>query len=417
MIDLKDKKVTVLGFSRSGLAAVKLLLEKKAKVFISDNQDSPKVRENIDQLGKSPVQFELGGHTKDFIKDSTYVVTSPGIDNKAEVLCWARELNIPVVSEIELGFFYCPAKIIAITGTSGKTTVTHVTSLIFKKAGFNSFALGNIGNPFCENITKITDRDFVCLEVSSFQLENVVSFKPKVSVILNISANHLDRHADFNEYFAAKKNIFLNQDKEDYLLINYQDKLLRTLEKETKAKVIFFNRDNEEFNINQSACLAIASVFGIDKKICLEVFSQFKGLEHRQEWVKSVRGVDFINDSKATTLDATVWAFENIKKPIILIAGGKDKGIQYELLNPYLEKKAKAVVLIGQAKDKIRKAFKVNIPIQDELTLEGAVKTAFRFAGIGDCVLFSPMCASFDMFTDYQERGKLFKEAVNKLDA
>jgi UDP-N-acetylmuramoylalanine--D-glutamate ligase len=386
-------------------------------VHITDTQDNAKIRENIVKFKNGDIKFELGGHSKNFLKNSSYVVTSPGIDNKAQVLCWARELGIPVISEIELGFFYCPAKIIAITGTSGKTTVTYLASLIFKKAGFNSFALGNIGDPFSENISKMKDSDFVCLEVSSFQLENIESFKPKVSVILNIGANHLDRHADFNEYFAAKKRIFLNQDSSDYLLINYQDKLLRGLEKETKAKVIFFNKEKGRFNLNQSAVLAIASVFGISEKFCLEVFSEFKGLPHRQEWVRSLRGVDFVNDSKATTIEATIWAFENINKPIVLIAGGKDKGVQYEMLNPYLEKKGKAVVLIGQAKDKIKNALKADIPFKEELSLEGAVKTAYNLAKEGDCVLLSPMCSSYDMFKDYEERGKLFKEAVIKLDA
>jgi UDP-N-acetylmuramoylalanine--D-glutamate ligase len=253
--------------------------------------------------------------------------------------------------------------------------------------------------------------DFVSLEVSSFQLENIVTFRPKIAVILNFSSNHLDRYDGMQDYLAAKKRIFLNQDSSDYLVLNYDDSAIRGLGGVARSKAIYFRKE-EGLNPNQSAVLAVASALGIRSDIVLRVLSEFRGVEHRMENVAEIAGVKFINDSKATTIDATIWALNNIPSSAVLIAGGREKGNEYGLISELVGKKIKKVVLIGEAKEKIKKAFVGKVPLVEAATLTEAVRIAFQGAGKGECVLFSPMCKSFDMFTDYEERGRAFKEAV-----
>jgi UDP-N-acetylmuramoylalanine--D-glutamate ligase len=256
--------------------------------------------------------------------------------------------------------------------------------------------------------------DFVSLEVSSFQLERIETFKPKISVILNFSRNHLDRYRDMQEYLAAKKRIFMNQDENDYLVLNKTVPAVRELTQETKASVVYFSATGE-LNPNQSAVLAVGSILGIDKELILRTFSEFKGVEHRLEEVAQINEIKFINDSKATTVDATIWALQNIPKPIILIAGGREKGNDYSAIQGLMREKVKEVILIGEAKKKIEDAFKGVISLANASTMDEAVNIAFAKAGPGDYILLSPMCKSFDMFTDYEHRGREFKRAVSDL--
>jgi UDP-N-acetylmuramoylalanine--D-glutamate ligase len=407
----KNKKVTIVGLARSGLACAQLLSDLGAQVSVTDNQDNASMRLNAAKLKAKNIKVEIGKHSEEFVKHRDLLVVSPGIPDTALPIILARQFKIPIISEIELGWILCPAKVIAVTGSNGKTTVITLIGKILAEKGARAFVCGNIGNPFCGEIPKMQAGDFVCLEASSFQLEKIQDFKPKISVILNFNCNHLDRHKNIEVYLAAKKRIFINQDKSDYSVLNYDDPVVRELAKETRAKVVYFSQ-NKDLNPNQAAVLAVGSILGIDKERCLKVLREFKGIEHRLEYVTEINNITFINDSKSTNAYSTLWALKNILQPIILIAGGRDKGVDYSIILDLIHKKVKEVILIGEARDKIKNALSGFLAIQEAPSLEGAVRLAFSKAKSGDCVLLSPMCSSFDMFTDFEERGRVFKKAV-----
>jgi len=410
----KNKKITIIGLGRSGIASANLLYDLGSDVYVSDNQDNEITRLNLKKLKSKKIKVELGVHSQEFIKNKDLVVVSPGVNNKSPIFSWAREFNIPVISEIELGWILCPGKIIAITGSNGKTTVTTLVGKILEKAKKRVFVCGNIGKPFTEEVSKIKEKDYVSLEVSSFQLEMIDKFKPEISVILNLTYNHLDRYSNLEEYFKAKKRIYMNQDENDYLVLNYDEPLLKECAKETRSKVIYFS-ESKEFNSNQAAVLAIGEILRIDKDLILDVFQEFKGIPHRLEFVGKINDISFINDSKSTTATSTLWALKNITGKIILIAGGKDKGTNYSLILDIAKKKVKKIILIGQAKEKIKSALYEFSAITEANTLEEAVFKAFSYAEKGDFILLSPMCSSFDMFRDYEERGEIFKKIVYKI--
>jgi len=410
----KNKKVAVIGLARSGVCCANLLFELGADVFVTDQIDNQTTRQNASKLKSKDIKLELGKHTCGSIKDRDIVIISPGVTALSQPVVWAKENNIPVISEIEAGFILCPAPIIAVTGSSGKTTVTTLIGKIIEASGRRAFVCGNIGNPFTGEITKINSEDFVVLEVSSFQLEGIRGFKPKISVMLNFSKNHLDRHKDMQEYLDAKKRIFLNQDNSDYLVLNQDDQVLRLLADQSRAKTVCFSQKNG-INPNQAAVLAVGSILGIDSKICSKVFKEFQGLEHRFEFVTEINKVRFINDSKATVVESTIWAIKNIPDKVILIAGGKDKGVDYAGILPQAKGKVKEVILIGEAKEKIKKSLQGILSVSEAVTLDEAVNKAYKLSCPGDSILFSPMCSSFDMFTNYEERGRVFKQIVNNL--
>lgn len=411
----KNKRVTVVGLARSGLACANLLYDLGAEVSVTDNQDNDYTRANAAQLKSKNIKFETGKHSQEFIKDKDTIVVSPGIPDTSLPLVLARQYKIPVISEIELAWGLCPATVIAVTGSNGKSTVTTLIGKILEAGGKNVFVCGNIGNPFCGEVQKMQADDFVSLEVSSFQLEKIRDFKPKISVILNFSRNHLDRHKDMQEYLKAKKRIFMNQDESDFLVLNYDDPVIKGLSKETKAMVVYFSQA-PDLNPNQAAVLAVGAILGINKELCFKVFREFKGLEHRLEHVTQIRNITFINDSKSTNVDSTIWALKNIPQPLFLIAGGRHKGVDYSVALDLIREKVKGVILIGEAKEKIKDALRGFTPVYEFATLEEAVSLAFSKAKSGDCVLLSPMCSSFDMFTDYEDRGRAFKKAVFALN-
>lgn len=410
----KSKKITIVGLARSGFACANLLADLGAQVNVTDIADNELTYLNASKLKAKKIKVELGKHTEEFIKNSDLVVISPGVSDRAWPIIWAENYNIPVVSEIEVGCSLCPGTIIAVTGSNGKTTTTTLIGKILEASKKKVFTCGNIGNPFCSEVDKISDCDFVSLEVSSFQLEHVSSFKPKIAVILNFSSNHLDRYKDMQEYLLAKKRIFMNQDESDYLVLNSENEALNKLADEAKAKTIFFSA-KQGLNPNHAACLAVASILGIDEKICSKVFSEFNGIEHRLEYVTKINNIKFVNDSKATTVDSAIWALNNIDSPIIWIAGGRHKGIDYGIILELARKKVKKVILIGEAKKNIEGVFSGQLPFDRADTLEEAVHKAYQAANSGDCVLLSPMCSSFDMFSSFEERGRCFKKAVQKL--
>ena len=409
----KGKKVIVAGLARSGLACANLLYDLGADVSVTDNQDNDSTRSRALQLKSKNIKVEMGRHSQDFMIGRDLLVVSPGIPDTALPISWAKQYKIPMISEIELAGALCPATVIAVTGSNGKTTVTTLIGKILEAKGERVFVCGNIGNSFCGEIEKMKMGDFVSLEASSFQLEKIQEFKPKIALILNFTCNHLDRYKDLHEYLAAKKRIFMNQDKSDYLVLNGEDPLVKELAKEAKAKVVYFSRERKpDLNPNQAAVLAVASILGINKELCLEVFRNFKGIEHRMEYVTEINNITFINDSKATTVDATVWALKNVSSPLILIAGGREKGNDYGIILDLMRQKVKEAVIIGEARKKMKDAFRETVSTSQADTLEEAVRKAFLKARAGDYVLFSPMCKSFDMFSDYEERGRVFKKVV-----
>jgi UDP-N-acetylmuramoylalanine--D-glutamate ligase len=410
----KNKKITIVGFARSGLASANLLYDLGSDVSVTDNKDSEATRANILKLKSKAIRAELGKHSLEFIRDKELLVVSPGVPEDALPIIWAKEFKIPIVSEIELAWILCPGIITAVTGSNGKTTVTTLIGKMLESQDRRVVVCGNIGNPFIGEVEKIGASDYVSLEVSSFQLEHVVKFKPKISVILNFTHNHLDRYKSMQEYLDAKKRIFRNQDKNDFLVLNNDDPVVRELAKETNANVVYFSQ-TKDLNPNQSAVLSVGSILGIDRESVLGIFREFKGIEHRLEHVAQINNIKFINDSKATTADSTIWALKNIDQPIILIAGGKDKGIDYSLILDLAPKKVREVILIGEAKEKIRAAFSGYLEIDEAGSLQEAVLKAFLKAKPGDCVLLSPMCSSFDMFSSFEERGHVFKNAVQNL--
>jgi UDP-N-acetylmuramoylalanine--D-glutamate ligase len=411
----RNKKVLIIGFARSGLACANLLYDLGAKVWVSDNQDNDSTRANLPFLRSQDIKIELGKHTQDFVTGKDLVVVSPGVPDSSGAIIWAKEQKISIISEIELAWILCPAEVIAITGTNGKTTVTTLIGKILEASGKKVFVCGNIGKPFTSQVDQMSPEDFVSLEVSSFQLEYIDTFKPKVSVLLNLSRNHLDRYADMASYLAAKKRIFLNQDQTDHLVLNYDDPQIRQLANEARAKSVYFKKE-EGFNPNQSAVLAVADILNIDRNLVLNVFKEFKGVEHRMEEVARINGARYINDSKSTTTEATVWALNNLDSPVVLICGGREKGNDYGQVLELAKVKLKCAILIGEAKDKIKKAFHGAVKTDEAATLEEAVKKAYTLASLNDCVLFSPMCKSFDMFNNYEERGRIFKSLVLKLN-
>ena len=413
----KDKRITVVGLARSGIVCAHLLHELGAAVSVTDSRDAPATRAARERLSSRDIAVELGGHTRGFIEGRDLVVVSPGVEDASPPVRWAEELGIAVVSEIEVAGMLCPAPVIAVTGSNGKTTVTTLIGRILQAGGKSAVVCGNIGNPFCGELRRIAPDDYVCLEVSSFQLERIRTFKPWISLILNVTPNHLDRYSGMAEYVQAKKRIFLNQGAGDYLILNRDDPALMTMAKEAACTVRYFSSKEKDRNPNQAAVLEVARIVGIPDERAVEVFAAFKGIEHRLEFVERVDGVTFINDSKATTADSALWALKNIPGPIVLIAGGKHKGIDYGVVVPDAAAKVKRAVLIGEAKGLIAAALRGRVETEEAATLPDAVRTAFRHAVPGDYVLLSPMCSSFDMFSDYEERGRVFKDAVRELAA
>ncbi|MDD5561189.1 MAG: UDP-N-acetylmuramoyl-L-alanine--D-glutamate ligase [Candidatus Omnitrophica bacterium] len=407
----KGKNITVVGLARSGLACANLLHSLGACVRVTDINDNTQTRESAAGLSSKGIPVELGLHSEDFIRQAELVVISPGVPLCAQPVIWAKEFSRPLISEIELASMLCPAEIIAVSGSNGKTTVTTLIGKVLAESGKRVFVCGNIGNPFCAEVERIKQGDFVVLEVSSFQLETIRDFKPKIAVILNLTPNHLDRYNNMQEYLNAKKRIFINQDDNDYLVLNADDPFLDAASLGAKSKIVFFNKTGA-FNPNQNAVMAVGKILGVKAEDMLGVFQKFKGIQHRMEEVAQINGVRFINDSKATTADSAIWAIKNIASPIILIAGGRHKGIAYSVILEAARNKVKKAFLIGEARDIIAAALEADLPVEKTDNLNIAVKKAYEQAAPGDCVLFSPMCSSYDMFKDYAQRGEAFKKMV-----
>jgi UDP-N-acetylmuramoylalanine--D-glutamate ligase len=446
MIEFKGKKVSVIGAARSGLASAVALKKLGATVFLSELKDVSSYSEMVRILKYRDIKFEFGGHS-DNVFDCQLMVTSPGVPSDSEVLNRAHGENIKIISELELGFLLCPGRIIAITGSNGKTTTTSLIGEIFSHSGINYRVAGNIGKPFVAIAANVDQDGWAILEVSTFQLEWIDRFKPKVAAVLNITPDHLDRHHSMEDYVALKLKVFSNQNGTDLAVLNADDKNLQNYKPVSEVlhfsvsgeiengcyvekDALFLNRYGRKEMITSvdkigikgphnlaNACAAVAcsAVAGINTKSITAGLRSFMGVEHRLEEVGLIGGVSFINDSKATNVDAVYQALQSVSPPVVLIAGGLYKGGDFSVLHDLVKKYVNGIVLIGEASGIIADAFENITPLYDADSLEEAVRTAYEIAGSQGTVLLSPGCASFDMFENFEHRGHIFKLAVNKL--
>ena len=445
-----SKRVLVIGAARSGLAAVDFLREHDCDVILTDmkSEANEAVLAHLRQLG---VQMIWGEQPDVSALRPDLIVISPGIPLSIAPAAAAKAMGIPIINETELAFRSAKASFVAITGTNGKTTTTSLLGELLKDEHHQVVVGGNIGLPLVSIAENLGEEDIIVAEMSSFQLETTVSFKPKVALMLNLTPDHLDRHGDMQGYLEAKAKIFANQDEDDYLILNADDDYLAPLAKRARSQVIFFSRkhilkegvclrgdtvvfccNGKETSIcpkqaiaikgahnleNAMAAAAAAMVLGIKPERIREVLKTFAGVEHRLEPVRTWHGVLFVNDSKGTNPDSTIKALEAYDESLILIAGGKNKGSDFTALAQLIAQKVKQVILIGQAKEELRLALAVcgyeQVLMAD--TYEAAVQLAAELAEPGDVVLLSPACASWDMFNSYEERGRLFKKLVNEL--
>ena len=408
------KEICVVGWGRSGISLCNLLLKLGKKVRITEIAEVGSFSDQLlNDFIKKGVKVEFGGHSEKFVRAAQLLVLSPGVNlDRSPLLEIAQTYNIPCIGEIELSSWLTRAKVVAITGTNGKTTTANLAYQLLKQSKKRVFLGGNIGIPFSSFVLDTEKEDLVVLEVSSFQLETIVNFRPYVAVFLNIEPDHLDRYSDFRNYFQAKLNIFKNQEKDDWAILNKNMDFCKQIKRSVKSQAVYFS--GEFSNENFSCAYRIAAVFGLGKADCESVFSGFSGLPHRLQQIRQINKIIFINDSKATNPSSTVWALLNTKAPIILLAGGRDKGVDYSSILPCL-KKIKKINLFGEASDKIKQALGAKIETEVFSSLEDAVLFSYKEAEPGDTILLSPMCSSFDMFSDYEARGDKFTEIVNNL--
>ncbi len=417
---VKNKTVTIVGLGRSGVSSAELALKLGAKVKISDSAPFTKIEQILlDANLEGQCLVESNQHTKEFIQESDLLVLSPGVCVDAQPVLWAQEKKIPVLGEIEFAWRHCPCDVIAVTGSNGKTTTTTLIAEILKAGGRNVCLCGNIGSPFSKYVLDLKKTDIVALEVSSFQMETIATFKPHIAVFLNFSQNHLDRHRDLGEYFDAKARIFMNQTKDDFAVLNFDEPRHCDLAKRIPAKVLYYNQpgscDASISNPNFLAAMTACAAVGISADLAKKVFATFKGVEHRQEFVRTLEGVDYVNDSKSTTVEAGRLAMTLLTKPLIFICGGRNKHLDFSPLKKIAKAKIKKMIVIGEAREELKGVFANVVPLEEGVSLEDAVAKARASAKAGDCVVLSPMCASFDMFDNFEHRGKEFKRLVQQL--
>lgn len=451
-MDIKDKKVLVVGLGRSGVASLKVLVKLGAVVSVQDTKEESKIDEELRRyLEKNKVKCYFGRDPD--ARDQDMLVLSPGVSPTLEFIEDARKAGVEIIGELELGYRLAKGKFVAITGTNGKTTTTSWVGEIFRCAGRTTAVVGNIGKAVIPAAMKSGEDCWYITEVSSFQLETIKEFKPVVSAILNLSPDHMDRHGTMENYTMVKSRIFENQDSEDYVVVNFDDKETLSLSTFAKATVVPFSRTetlmfgafikNEKIVIrnreekiieicptaalkiagghnleNALAAAAISYFAGIEEKYIRKGLISFAGVEHRLEPCGAVNGVKYVNDSKGTNVDAAIRAIEAIDGKIVLIAGGYDKDTDFSPLIEAFGDKVKSAVLLGQTAVKIKEAAE-KVGFIDTIILEGmesCVKEAARIARSGNTVLLSPACASWDMYENFEERGRHFKDCISSLE-
>ena len=451
-MEVKNKKVLVFGLGISGIGAGKILEAHGADVVLYDGNQKLTEEKVRKQLGEdSNAKIVIGEFPEEILENLDMTVLSPGVPTDLPVIEKMRKQGVTVIGEVELAYQYGKGDVLAITGTNGKTTTTTLLGEIMKNYQDNVYVVGNIGTPYTTAASLMTDDTITVAEMSSFQLESIADFRPRVSAILNFTPDHLNRHHTMEAYVNAKKNIAKNQTEDDYCILNYEDELTREFGKEVKAKVLYFSSQRkleegiylEDGNIiyhygnvsekichvdelqilgthnheNVMAACAMAAVYGVPVEKIRESVKAFKGVEHRIEYVTEKDGVAYYNDSKGTNPDAAIKGIQAMNRPTVLIGGGYDKGSEYtEWINSF-DGKVKKLILIGDTKEKIaedaRKCGFTDYEFAD--TFEEAVLTAAKIAESGEAVLLSPACASWDMFPSYEVRGEKFKEIVKSL--
>src|SRR5271154_6048854 len=464
-MELKDKRVLVVGLGKSGVASALFLKAHGARVTASDTKSGDELRNEIPVLLDHGITVETGGHGDRTFRGQDLIVVSPGVPVEAPPLVQAKAQGVSVIGEIELAAPFLPGPIVAITGSNGKTTTTTLAGEIMTAAGFSALVGGNIGTPAISLAERAQPETVVVLEVSSFQLETIQTFRPKIAVVLNVTPDHLDRHKTIETYVDAKARIFENQQNQDFAVLNQDDPICVAMAARTRAQVLWFSRQKEvkqgawvrEGNIlfrdgagfqkeaqrevmlvseiplkgahnleNVLAAVCAGALMGCAPEKIRQAVRDFKAVEHRLEFVATIRGVDYYNDSKATNVDATIKALESFPANIHLILGGKDKGSDYTVLDDLLRQRVKRVYTIGAAAAKIESQIvspsgargKNGGPeIVRAETLEHALRKAHAAAQPGDVVLLAPACASFDQFKNYEHRGQTFKEIVRALAA
>jgi UDP-N-acetylmuramoylalanine--D-glutamate ligase len=453
-MDLFKKKVLVVGLGMTGVSTVRFLVNQGASVTVTDMAKEEELGDGVKIIGKLGINMELGKHRSTTFENADLIVLSPGVPHNISQIKRARDKGIEVLGEIELASKFIEQPIIAITGTNGKTTTTTLLGQMLKSSGLNVFVGGNIGSPLIGYVDRKKKAEIIVAEVSSFQLDTIKSFKPKVSVLLNITKDHLDRYPDFTAYIRSKCRIFQNQDSTDTAVLNGFDPLIRKYTENISSRKLFFTsrKENEEgatvngkniklfFKSNHktqspltidlpntgirkkhdienacAACLAALSSGGTLKGV-QTALNGFKGLPHRLEYIATVKEVKYFNDSKATNVDAVIRALECFHGRVILIMGGRNKEADFDSLRDTAGRLTKLIIAMGEAKEKIVSSFNDLVPVMTVSTMKDAVFTAYEAARPGDTVLLSPACSSFDMYDNYTHRGQVYCEAVKLLN-
>jgi UDP-N-acetylmuramoylalanine--D-glutamate ligase len=447
-VDLAGKKILVVGLARTGIATAKFLKTKGSLVTTTEVRPKEEMKEAVQELKGMDISTEWDGHqTETFLKQDIIVV-SPGVDLNIKPIQKAIQHKVRVISEIELAYHFIEVPIIAVTGTNGKTTTTLLIGEMLKEDGKKVGVGGNVGAPLILFADGKDRWEVLVVEISSFQLEAIEDFRPRISILLNITEDHLDRYLSYDEYIGAKVRIFTNQNSGDLAVLNKDDPVVMKHKERVKAKKVLFSlreklREGASFNgrtislkfegigeeyslsrsplkgihnvENMMAALTAARIFGCSKKAIQDSLNRFEGLEHRLEFVREIEGIRFYNDSKGTNVGSVIKSLQSFSEPVILIAGGKDKNGDLSPLKELIQKRVKHLILIGEAKERMNRELGGLTDTHMVKTLEEAVLLARKEAMGGEVVLLSPACSSFDMFKDYQERGKVFKEAVNHL--
>jgi UDP-N-acetylmuramoylalanine--D-glutamate ligase len=435
-MDVNGKQVVVLGLGISGMEAAKLLQTKGAHVTVRDDAaDNVVVNQRAEALRRLRITVELG---EAILARSRFdfCVLSPGLNPNAPIVERLRQAGLPMWGELEVAYRFCECPIVAITGTNGKTTTTELIAAVLAAGGKRTKTSGNIGTAFSAAVRDSANLDVMVLEVSSFQLEHIVEFRPRVSVHLNLTPDHLDRYGSMEEYEAAKWQIFRNQTPDDVAIVNTNLRLPEMKARKITFSVTSLRADYHLFDgwlvahgeqvleqsrtnligphnaENMLAALAVADLYEVPREAAIRALCDYKPLPHRLEKVAEIGGITFLNDSKATNIDALEKALLAMRSPVVLMAGGKDKGLDFSGLRSLLREKVKAVVLIGQMTEKLFAAWNSAVPCARAGTLADAIEQAHQLAKAGDTVLFSPGCSSFDMFKDFEDRGDQFRALV-----
>ncbi|MGH7774501.1 MAG: UDP-N-acetylmuramoyl-L-alanine--D-glutamate ligase [Candidatus Binatia bacterium] len=444
-MELKGKKVMVLGLARTGSETARFLIGQGAEVRVSDCRGKEELQKELAALSDLPIRLLLGGEETVWLEGVDLVIPSPGVPPENPLLCESRRRGMEILSEIELAYRFLDIPLVAITGTNGKSTTTSLVGAIFEEGGLRVFVGGNIGAPLIGFVSG--NWDWGVVEVSSFQLEWVEEFRPRIAALLNLAEDHLDRYPDFASYCEAKERVFHTQGEEDIAVLNRDDPLVWSMRERIRARVVSFgwaevregiyatrseiiwrgDSEEERFPLsrvriqglhnveNLMAAVAIAKAILVPAEIIQKAIEEFPGLEHRLEFVREKNGVRFFNDSKGTNVGAVLKSLASFSAPVVLLAGGIDKGGDYRILEDEVRRKVKKLILFGAAKEIIRKALGhlTNTVVVE--TLDAAVQEACKDAQPGDIVLLSPACSSFDMFQNYAERGRVFKALVQGL--